>query len=285
MAPQRRPYGQWLRIAPVALIVAVVVLGPFIIPHDPTRVITRPGIGPGGKFWFGTDTAGMDVFSRTIDATRTNVLLAGFVAILASALGIGLGLAIGMNESRRGPVGMVARGASRLIDLMQAVPAVILAMVAVSFYGVDRTTITLILAFILAPNQARLVRSEVLRVRSEAYLDAARMAGLGEAHLTVRHVLPNSSWPALENVPIVFAVAVTLTAALGFIGVGLPPPTPEWGSMISRGVSDALVGRWWPSTFPALALAFTVASVGGGVEILRQLSGANRPRRLLRRTA
>ncbi|OLT11915.1 hypothetical protein BJF78_25700 [Pseudonocardia sp. CNS-139] len=112
-----------------------------------------------------------------------------------------------MNEARRGPVGLVARGLSRVIDLLQAVPAVVVAMVAVSFYGVDMVTLIATMALILAPNQARLVRSEVLRVREEAYLDAGRMSGLREARLTVRHVLPNSSWPALENLPVVFALA------------------------------------------------------------------------------
>jgi peptide/nickel transport system permease protein len=239
----------------------VCLWGPSLIPMDPIRVVTRPGLAPGGEYLFGTDTAGMDVFSRTIVATRTNVIIAGLVAVGATVTGLVLGLLIGMNESRRGPIGVAARGMSRVIDLLQAVPAVVVAMVAVSFYGVDMVTLIATMALILAPNQARLVRSEVLRVREEAYLDAGRMGGLREGRLTVRHVLPNSSWPALENFPVVFAVGVVLTAALGFIGVGLPPPTPEWGSMIARGVSDGLVGRWWPSAFPALALALTVAGV------------------------
>jgi peptide/nickel transport system permease protein len=267
---------------PFTVILALIVFGPTFVPHDPTQVISLPAISPNATFWFGTDKAGMDVLSRTVAATRLNVEIAGLVAGLASLVGISLGLVIGMNESRRGPLGAAGRVASRVIDLMQAVPAVVIAMVAVAFFGVDQTTIILILALILAPNQARLVRSEVLRVRSEAYLDAARMAGLSELHLTVRHVLPNSSWPALENVPVVFAVAVTLTAALGFIGIGLPPPTPEWGSMIAGGVSNALVGRWWPAAFPALALALTVASIGSCVDVLRALLGA--PRRLFSAT-
>jgi peptide/nickel transport system permease protein len=169
-------------------------------------------------------------------------------------------LLIGMQESRRDVFGVVARAVARTLDLMQAVPAVVVGLAMVSFYGASKSTLILAISVIVTPIQSRLVRTEVLRVRSEAYLDAARMAGLSEFQLTVRNVLPNSSWPALENASVIFGVAVILTAALGFLGVGLPPPAPEWGSMISRGASDAAVGRWWSFAFPAIALVLTVAS-------------------------
>jgi peptide/nickel transport system permease protein len=225
-------------------------------------------VSPNGKFWFGTDSSGLDVFSRTIAAARVNLEIAIFVTLLATAIGIVLGLGIGWNESHSGPVGWLARGVARIVDLVQAVPAVLVGLVVVTFYGATTFTLTLALSAILAPIQVRLVRTEVLRVRSEPYIDAARMSGLREARITVRHVLPNSSWAALENTSVIFAVSVILTAALGFIGVGLPPPTPEWGSMLSRGASDAIVGRWWSAFFPTLALAITVTSFAGLARLL-----------------
>jgi len=157
-------------------------------------------------------------------------------------------------------IGLVARGLSRSLDLLQAIPAVVIALALVAFFGTSILSMTVALTIILAPNQARLVRTEVLRVRSEAYLDAARMAGERELAITIRHVFPNSSWPALENASLVFGAAILLTATLGFLGVGLRPPTPEWGSMISTGASDAAVGRWWSALFPALAIVGAVAA-------------------------
>lgn len=256
---QRVPW----RVVPVVAIIAVALIGPRLTPHNPTRVVGSPALSPRRGHWFGTDNSGMDIFSRVIHAAATNIAIGGMVAVVATIGGLAVGLTIGMNESRRGPLGLLARGAARVIDLLQAVPAVVVALVGVTFYGTNRSSLVLTLAFTLAPVQARLVRTEVLRVRSEAYLDAARMGGQTEFGLTLRHVLPNSSRPALENASVVFGVGIVLTAALGFIGVGIPPPEPEWGSMLARGVSDALVGRWWPSAFPALALIVTVASVSG----------------------
>jgi len=248
-------------LLPLAVIVVAAVFLVNVVPFDPEKVAGPSSLPPGPEHWFGTDSAGLDVFSRTIAATRTNLLIAVLVAAAATAAGILLGLLIGMNESAKGARGRIAQSSARVIDLVEAVPGVIIGLIAVAFYGANLVTLTLAMAFILFPIQARLTRTEVLRVRGEAYLDAARMKGMSEFALTVKHVMPNSSWAALENSSVIFAVSIILTAGLGFIGVGLPPPTPEWGSMLSRGASDALVGRWWSAAFPALALGLTVAAV------------------------
>jgi peptide/nickel transport system permease protein len=250
-----------LLLTPLGLLVLVAVVGPWLVPHDPEQVVAAPSLSPSGTYWMGTDSSGLDVASRVIVATRVDLLIGLAVTVIATAAGIALGLLIGMNESGRGPLGVVARGAARGVDLIQALPAVVIGVVAVAFYGASASTLVIAIAIILAPLQARLVRTEVLRVRSEAYLEAGRIAGLSELRLAVRHVLPNSSWPALENTAFLFGVAVILTAALGFLGVGLPPPRPEWGSMLATGGSDASVGRWWSALFPTLAMALTVSSV------------------------
>lgn len=250
-----------MAISPLCVIVLITVIGPRFVPHDPVRVVGRPSQPPGGDHLFGTDSAGLDVFSRTISAAQTNFAIAGTAAIGAALAGCVLGLVIGMNEARRGVVGPMARASARVIDLFESIPAVVVALAVVSYYGASQTSLVAAITVVLTPTQARLVRTEVLKVRTEAYLDAARMAGLSEPALTVRHVLPNSSWPALEHGPVTFGIAIILTAALGFLGVGLPPPTPEWGSMVARGASDAAVGRWWSALFPALAMLATVGSV------------------------
>ena len=252
-------------LVPAALLVLVAVVGPLVVPYSPVDVVDRPDLLPGPAHWFGTDASGMDVFSRTLAATRVNLLIGLATTAGATVIGVLIGLLVGMNESRPGPVGALARGTSRALDLVQALPAIVIGLVLIAFFGASVPSLVLTLSVILMPNQARLVRAEVLRVRGEAFVDAARMSGESEAVLVLRNVLPNSAWPALENTSLVFGSAIVLTAGLGFLGVGLPPPTPEWGSMIAIGAPDAASGRWWSALFPAVALALTVfaASAAG----------------------
>lgn len=257
---RRIPPGSW-RLVPALGLVALAVVGPWLVPHSATEVVASPAIAPGGDHWFGTDSSGLDVFSRVLAATRNDIVIAIAVTVVSTVVGIAGGLLIGMNESRGGLVGWAARVSARVLDLVQSVPAVVVALTLVAFFGTSLWSMSIALAAILAPNQARLVRTEVLQVRTEAYLDAARMSGQTELGLTVRHVLPNSSWPALENATVVFGAAILLTSTLGFLGVGLQPPTPEWGSMISTGASDAAVGRWWSALFPAAAIVVAVSAV------------------------
>ncbi|GAA4545929.1 ABC transporter permease [Pseudonocardia xishanensis] len=262
VAPRTRRLGvgSWIATGILALVLLAALVGPLLTPYDPTDVVGLPSRAPSAEHWGGTDSTGMDVFSRTLAGTRIDVVIAAMATLLATVLGIAVGLGVGMNESRRGPVGVLARGVSRLLDLLQAIPVVIIGLVVVSFFGTSTPTMIVALAVILMPIQARLTRSEVLRVRGDAYLDAARQAGRHELRLIVRHVLPNSVRPALLNVSVILGISIVLTASLGFLGVGLPPPTPEWGSMIAHGAGDAAVGKWWSAAFPAAALCVTVAA-------------------------
>jgi peptide/nickel transport system permease protein len=257
----RRNGGKLVACVPVLILTVLAVVGPWITPYSATKVVDTPQLPPSAEHWFGTDSTGFDVYSRVIAAVQVDFTLGLIAVAVSTAFGAAFGLLIGMNESRAGVVGGIARTASRALDLLQAIPAVVIAMVIISFFGTTLASLVVALAIVLAPNQARLVRAETLRVRNEAYLDAARMSGVPEYAVLVRHVLPNASWPALENATVIFGSAVFLVAALGFLGVGLHPPTPEWGSMIAIGASDAAVGRWWAFVFPALATMMTVTCV------------------------
>lgn len=265
-APRRRrgprwSVGTWIAVGFGVLILGAAIFAEWVVPYDPTDIVGMPSEPPSGEHWGGTDSTGMDVFSRTVAAARIDVLIALCATVLATSAGVLVGMLIGMNEAGRGPLGLSARGISRGLDLLEAVPTIIISIVVVAFFGMSNVTMVIALAVILTPIQARLTRTEVLRVRNEAYLDAARQTGLGEVAVTLRHALPNSIRPALENSSVVFGITIVLTAALGFLGVGLPPPTPEWGSMITRGAGDAAVGRWWSAGFPAVALCITVGTV------------------------
>lgn len=253
------PSQRVLAALPFLLLLVVALLGPAIVPHDPTRVVGQTSAPPSEQFWFGTDANGLDVFSRVVSATRLDILLSLAVTVLATVTGILLGMFVGMFEASHARVPRtVARALARALDLFQAIPVLIGGLVAVSFFGRNVVVIALALAAVLMPFQARLVRTEVLRVRSEAYIDAARISGESSARLLWGHVFPNSASPALENTSAVFGMAIIFSAGLGFLGVGIPLPTPEWGSMLAIGAPDAAVGRWWPALFPALALCFAV---------------------------
>ncbi|NHI17689.1 ABC transporter permease [Microbacterium excoecariae] len=261
----------WLALLPGILLALLAIVGPFVVPFDPEAVVGPPSSAPDATYWFGTDSAGMDVFSRTIAAAQVDLFIGLATTVIATTGGILLGMFSGMGESRRGVVGLVARGTSRVLDLADAVPLIVIAMVAVALFGATPLTMIVVLAIILAPSPARLTRAETLRVRREAYLDAARIHGMTETRLSLRHVLLNAAAPAIENMSVIFGLSIAVAAALGFLGVGIAPPTPEWGAMVSRGTSDLISGRWWSSVFPAamLGAAIVSAAAAGAVVLAR----------------
>ena len=250
----------WPMLVPLAVVLLIAVFARLITPFDPERGAGSASQPPSATNWFGTDSAGLDVFSRTIAAFQVDLPIALLTALFATVIGITLGLVIGMSESSRGLRAWVGRGLARLIDLMESIPAVVLGLVVVAMFGANATTLVTFMSVVLCAGQTRLTRTEVLRIRREAFVDAGRMAGESEFALTIRHVLPNAAWPALQNSSVIFAISIILTAGLGFIGAGMPPPTPEWGGMIASGASDALAGQWWSAAFPAAALAATVSA-------------------------
>lgn len=261
----------WRAYVPIGLLMLIALLGPLLVPYSPTKIVGAASLPLNAAHLFGTDQRGMDVLSRVIAGARIDTLIAAAATTFATVIGVLLGVACGMNEGRRGLAGWSARGLARFLDMLDAVPAIIVGLVLVALFGASGTTIVIAIGVVSLPRQAKLVRSAALKVRSDPYVDAARMAGASEHGILLGTVLPNSVRPALENVSAVFGIAITLEAALGFLGVGLPPPTPEWGAMIALGASEALNLRWWGATFPTLALILSVIAVSlAGGELLRR---------------
>ncbi len=268
---RRRTRGRAGRIfgcLPFAVVLLLAAIGPLLTTYDPTVVAGQGSTAPSAGHWFGTDSNGLDVYSRTLAAFRLDVLLAVSITLLATFGGVLLGLFVGMYESRRTVVGLLARLLGRLVDLVQSIPVMIAGMVVVVFFGRTPLVVAIALAIVITPFQARLMRTEVLAVRSAGYIDAARMSGESAHRIVFGHVLPNAWRPALENMSTVFAMAIIFSAALGFLGAGIPVPTPEWGSMLALGAPDAAVGRWWAVLFPALALALSVWAASVAVTTL-----------------
>ncbi len=246
---------------PLVVILLIAALAPILAPYDPERTVGGARLAPSPDFWFGTDSVGMDVFSRTIYGAQIAVRFGVTVALWATVLGILLGTFIGLAESSRGVRASVGRVLNRVSEYIIAVPDIILAIVVVGIMGASDTA--LIVAMVLALVQApiKLTRMEVLRVRNEAYLEAAEMAGEGPLRIAFVHVIPNALGPAMRNLPLIFGNCVIILASLGFIGVGVTPPTPEWGTMISSGLSSLMLGRWWETVFPALFVLFSVLGI------------------------
>lgn len=264
-------------LVPFALVLLLAVIGPLLGTHDPTIVAGTGSTAPSGSNWFGTDSNGLDVYSRTMAAFQLDIALAVAITLLATAGGLVAGLLIGMYEARRTLGGFLARLGGRAIDLVQSIPVMIAGMVVAVFFGRTAAVIAIALAIVITPFQARLMRTEVLAVRTAGFVDAARMSGESEIRVLLSHVLPNAWRSTLENMSTVFAMGIIFSAALGFLGAGIPLPVAEWGSMLALGAPDAAVGRWWAVLFPALALGFSVWAASMAVTALT--ASDSRPRR------
>jgi peptide/nickel transport system permease protein len=210
----------------------------------------------------GTDTAGLDIFSRVLHAPRVDLFIALISTSSAAFIGGGLGAIAGLWDGRRGIKGVLGTSVLRAADVVQAFPVFALALVLVAVMGQGVPSIVMALGFVSIPIYLRLMRGEALVLRNQAFVEAARIAGAGDAYLLARHIVPNAAAPILAQMTINTGVAVLLTAGLSFLGAGVRAPTPEWGSMIAMGFQNVVTGQWWPSIFPGLALALTVFGFG-----------------------
>jgi peptide/nickel transport system permease protein len=255
----------------VALSLAMMVVGPWIVPFDPGRPGPDIGMAPPSLgalpalawavlrglphapvHWFGTDETGLDVFSRVVAASRTDVAIAVGANAVSLAFGSLLGLAAG--TARPFLAGLLMR----VSDLLQAFPVFITGMILVTMAGRSELTIVLALALLYTPIYIRLTRAEVLAQRHRGFVDAARALGRTELWIALRHILPNALTPALIQASVTIGLAILMTAGLSFVGAGVRPPTPEWGLMIADGSNLMVQGEWWPSLFPGVAISFTV---------------------------
>ena len=254
----------------VVVVIFLMFFGPLITPHSPIAATQYVNVPPSWAHWFGTDASGLDIFSRVIAAPR----IALSIALIATALAVVVGSAIGLFATfAGGPIGELA---IRTTDTIQAFPALILAIIVVVLTGHSIDNIILVIAILNMPLYVRLMRSQVLSLRERAFVEAARASGASEFAIAWRQVLPNALAPIVAQVSVTIGWAVLATAGLSFLGAGVLPPTAEWGSMISSGSSEVILGTWWPSVFPGLAMAITVsgfAAVGDGIQTALRREG------------
>jgi peptide/nickel transport system permease protein len=244
----------------LATIVLLAVFASVITPYSPNKLSIINRLQPiGPQHWFGTDGFGRDVFSRTIYAGRFSLLVGGAVVVAASMLGVGLGLFAGFFR-RLDPI------LSRLVDAMMSFPDILLAIALVAVLGASMTNVILALAIVYTPRVARVVRASTLVVRELLFVEAARALGISTWRILFIHILQNIASPILVQATFIFAYAVLAEAGLSFLGVGVPPVLPTWGSMISSGQQFAHQAIWLV-VFPGIAIilsALSLQMVGDG---------------------
>ncbi|MCK8783492.1 ABC transporter permease [Roseomonas sp. NAR14] len=235
------------------LLVVAALFGQWIAPYDPLASDTAAALqGPSAAHWFGTDQLGRDILSRVLVATSLDLRIAVFSVALVFALGGLAGLAAGYFG---GWVDMVV---GRLADVIMAFPLFVLAMGIVAALGNTVTNIVIATAIINFPLYARIARAET-RQRAEAgFVEAARLCGHGNLSILLTQLLPNIMPIMVVQMSLTMGYAILNAAGLSFIGLGVRPPTPEWGIMVAEGASFIVSGEWWIALFPGLALMFAV---------------------------
>jgi peptide/nickel transport system permease protein len=244
----------------LAVVALAALLAPWIAPYDPMalRVLDRLQ-SPRATHWFGTDELGRDVFSRVIFGARYSLLIGALVVIVSMACGVLLGLAAGFFRRLDGPV-------MRLVDAMMSFPDILLAIALVAVLGASMSNVIIALAIVYTPRVARVVRASTLVVRELLFIEAARAIGISTWRILFIHVLQNIASPILVQATFIFAYAVLAEAGLSFLGVGVPPVLPTWGSMISSGQPFAHQAIWLV-VFPGVAIilsALSLQMVGDG---------------------
>lgn len=250
-------------ISLIVLIVLVLaaLLAPWIAPFDPYKLsIINRLKAPSGLHWFGTDDFGRDVFSRVLYGGRLSLTVGFMVVLLSSVLGIAMGLISGFFRG-------ADKFVSRLIDAMMAFPDILLAISLVAALGPSLTNVVIALGIVYAPRLARIVRASTLVIRELPFVEAARALGVPTRRIVTVHVLRNLMSPILVQGTFIFAYAILAEAGLSFLGVGVSPDIPTWGTMINSG-QQYMGSADWIMLFPGIAIVLAVLSlqlVGDGL--------------------
>ena len=236
----------------------IAVFGPYLAPYDPIDPNPMNTLSP--PSWdhlFGTDDYGFDVFSRVLYATRVDFSL----ALLGVLIGGGIGSLLGAFAAYRG--GILESLLLRMVEVVQSFPVLLFALAIFAAIGSGSKNMVIVIALVNIPMYLRIIRSTLLPLRNAEFVDAARCAGLNGARIVVRHFLPNAGGQIFSLFVLTCAYAIQIIAGLSFIGLGIEPPHAEWGSMINAGAGYIMLGVWWPSIFPGLAIVLSVYAVNG----------------------
>jgi len=231
------------------------ILGERITPYDPFNYFTTQQQPPSAEHLMGTDRLGRDVLSRVMLGSRDVLIVAPLAALLGVAAGTLLGLIMGYY---RGPVDDVL---SRIVEAFLALPVILVALLTLVVLGTSPIVVIGVVGILFTPIVARTVRSAVLSERQLDYVTAARLRGESGLFILSREIFPNVLGPTVVELTVRFGYAIFTVATLSFLGVGIQPPSPDWGLAVSEEYTNMISGIWWPTLFPALAIASTVVAV------------------------
>jgi dipeptide transport system permease protein len=245
-------------LAVIVIVVLAAVFADQIAPHPPAEQYRDHFLAPpfwmaGGsaEFLLGTDAVGRDILSRIIHGARFSLIIGLIVVTLSLSAGIGLGLIAGFFR------GFVESTIMRFMDILLALPSLLLAIVIVAILGPGLANAMIAVAIVYLPHYTRLTRASVIGEMSKDYVTASRVSGAGLLRLMFATVLPNCMAPLIVQATLGFSNAILDAAALGFLGLGAQPPTPEWGTMLAD-AREFVLRAWWVVTFPGLAILITV---------------------------
>ncbi|MGV6873577.1 ABC transporter permease [Pseudochelatococcus sp. B33] len=257
-----------LAIVLVALFAAL--FGPWLVPYDPSAqdILQRlkPPLwqGPEGIHLFGTDALGRDIFSRIVVGTRVSVLVGVSAVVISGVIGVAFGLIAGYEDKYAGRVLMM------LTDIQLAIPFLVLALAIAAVVGPSLWNIIAILGLTNWVQYARVVRAECLVLREREFIQAAHMMGIPATQILTRHLLPNVMSSVIVISSLLVAKMILFESSLSFLGLGVPPDTPTWGTMISEG-RDYIGNAWWVATIPGFAIFITVVGTNLVGDRLRDL--------------
>lgn len=253
-----RNKGAVIGMGYIILMVVIALLADLLAPHSPNEqfrqfLLMPPVWQEGGNWQFilGTDDVGRDLLSRLMHGARLSLLVGGLVVILSLIMGVSLGLFAGYIG------GLVDIAIMRVVDIMLALPSLLLALVLVAVFGPSIVNASLALAFVALPHYVRLTRAAVLLEINREYVTASQVVGASALRQMFINILPNCFAPLIVQASLGFSNAILDMAALGFLGIGAQPPTPEWGTMLSD-VLQFTQSAWWVVTFPGLVILLTV---------------------------
>ncbi len=245
-------------LAVIVVIVLAALFADQIAPHPPAEqyrehFLAPPVWMPGGStdFLLGTDAVGRDILSRIIHGARYSLMIGLIAVTLSLSAGVGLGLVAGFWR------GAVETLIMRFMDILLALPSLLLAIVVVAILGPGLTNVMIAVAIVYLPHYTRLTRAAVIAEQSKDYVTASRVSGAGMLRLMFATVLPNCMAPLIVQATLGFSNAILDASALGFLGLGAQPPTPEWGTMLAD-AREFVLRAWWVVTFPGLAILITV---------------------------
>lgn len=247
------PLGRWGFIG-ISFIVLLAILAPVLARYDVAQIHAKQRLtAPGAQFWFGTDNFGRDIFSRIVYGARVSLIVGLISVSIAAGLGYVLGLLAGYFEGR------VESGIMMVMDIIFAFPSILLALLIVAVLGTSLVNTMIAIGIVNIPVFARTVRASVKSIKSSDFVANARSIGLRNGAILMRHITPNSLAPFTVQATLALSGAILTEATMSFLGLGIQPPSPSWGSMLSE--SRAYMERApWMVLFPAFFIIITILS-------------------------